>query len=96
MAIVEALGAGLPVVAPTRGGPASYVRHGESGVLVDTTSVPALVDGIDRALALATDRSVIDDASRRVLTDLTIEAMADRLVELYHSLSTVAAGSGTR
>lgn len=92
LAIVEALAGGLPVVAPTRGGPAAYVREGESGVLVDTTSVDAIADGIGRALELATDRTAADRASARVLDELTIENMADSLVDLYHSAVTVTAG----
>jgi len=96
LAIVEALAAGLPVVAPQRGGPAAYVRDGTSGVLVDTTSAPAISDGIERALVLATDRATVGAASQWVLEELTIEAMADRLVDLYRSAVTVTAGPPSR
>jgi glycosyltransferase involved in cell wall biosynthesis len=85
LAIVEALGAGLPVVAPAGGGPATYVDDGVTGVLVDTMSVPALADGMRRALALATVPGRATAATADVLANLTIEQMAERLVGLYRS-----------
>ena len=85
LAIVEALAAGLPVVAPAGGGPATYVDDGVTGVLVDTTSVPALANGMHRALALAGVPGRAQAATAHVLEHLTIERMADRLVELYRS-----------
>ena len=42
IAILEAMAAGLVVVAPGTGGPATYVTSGESGVLADTASAEAL------------------------------------------------------
>ena len=48
LAIVEALAAGLVVVAPQRGGPRTYIDHGRNGVLCDTASVPAIAEAIDR------------------------------------------------
>ena len=48
LAIVEALGAGLTVVAPDVGGPATYVADGDTGVLADTRSVSGAPHG-DRA-----------------------------------------------
>ena len=45
LAIVEALAAGLVVVAPQRGGPRTYVDHGRNGLLCDTSSVEAIADG---------------------------------------------------
>lgn len=91
LAIVEGLAAGLPVVAPVNGGPATYVRDGVTGVLVDTTSVAALADGMERALGLAATPGRAATATRDVLDHLTIEAMAERLVELYRSAARVVA-----
>jgi glycosyltransferase involved in cell wall biosynthesis len=85
LAIVEALAAGLPVVAPAGGGPATYVTEGVTGVLVDTMSVDALADGMRRALALSGVPGRADAATAGVLEHLTIERMAERLVGLYRS-----------
>ncbi|MET0461174.1 MAG: glycosyltransferase [Ilumatobacteraceae bacterium] len=85
LAIVEALAAGLPVVAPAGGGPATYVDDGLTGVLVDTMSVPALADGMRRALALSPVPGRAAAATADVLGHLTIERMAERLVALYRS-----------
>jgi glycosyltransferase involved in cell wall biosynthesis len=46
LAIVEALAAGLPVIAPQVGGPATYVVHEFTGFLADTRSVASIQDGI--------------------------------------------------
>ena len=53
LAIVEALAAGLPVVAPLSGGPPTYVEQGRTGFLVDTGDRAALARGVAGALDLA-------------------------------------------
>jgi glycosyltransferase involved in cell wall biosynthesis len=83
LAIVEALGAGLAVVAPRVGGPATYLEDGRTGVLVDGTSVDAIRAGIHAARALAAVPGRAETARARVLGEMTIEHMADRLAELY-------------
>ena len=74
LAIVEALGAGLTVVAPDVGGPATYVTDGDTGVLTDTRSVSGLRTAMGRArgsstgqaesAGRATSRSVISRSTR--------------------------------
>jgi glycosyltransferase involved in cell wall biosynthesis len=53
IAILEAMASGLVVVAPRVGGPATYVEHGVTGLLVDTTSQDALAEAVVTALDLA-------------------------------------------
>ena len=53
IAILEAMGSGLVVVAPVEGGPATYVEDGVTGFLVDTGSPSALAQGVASALDLA-------------------------------------------
>ena len=83
LAIVEALGAGLVAVAPEVGGPATYLRDGETGVLVDGTSTEAIREGIRSARALVSAPGRASAARAEVNTNMTIERMAVRLVELY-------------
>ena len=83
LAIVEAMAAGLPVVAPADGGPATYVRDGVDGILVTERSDAALAAGMASALALSDVPGRARRTSRRVLTELTIERMAERLTDVY-------------
>ena len=64
LAIVEAMAAGLPVVAPVHGGPASYVEPGRTGALVDTTDAAAIAVGVREALAMARDPRLRRGAAR--------------------------------
>ena len=86
LAIVEALAAGMVVVAPQRGGPRTYIDDGISGVLCDTSRVPALAAAIERAATLANDRGRIECSRAFVRAELSIETMAQRLTDIYGAL----------
>jgi glycosyltransferase involved in cell wall biosynthesis len=83
LAIVEALAAGLPVVAPAAGGPSTYVTDGVDGVLVADPSDDALAVGMRRAFDLAPVPGRAAQASAKVLGGLTIERMAASLRDVY-------------
>ena len=83
LAIVEALGIGLPVVAPLVGGPASYVEEGVTGRLVDTLDAAALAAGIHGALDIAGLPGRAERARRLVGDRFTIRAMTDALAPIY-------------
>ncbi len=86
LAIVEAMAAGAMVVAPRRGGPASYVADGDTGVLCETRSPEQLGQAIGRALDRAPDRDRADRARAMVRSDLSVDTMARRLVAVYEQL----------
>ena len=83
LALIEALAAGLVVVAPATGGPPTYVDHGDTGILV----------GADEDLSVAVrqafdlvDRPGRANRARRLTEDrYSIETMADRLMDLYQT-----------
>src|SRR5664279_739640 len=86
LALIEALAAGLVVVGPDAGGPATYVDDGVTGFLVDTRSAAAVAIGVARALELAADPAAHGrvDAARRLVHDrYTIQAMARALSGMY-------------
>lgn len=86
LALVEALASGLVVVGPAAGGPATYIDHGQTGVLVDTRRPEEVARAMREAfdLADAPDQAArVDRARRRVSADFTVQAMADRLTDIY-------------
>ncbi len=88
LAVVEALGAGLAVVAPEQGGASTYIDQGVTGLVTDTRSVPALRRAIVDVVALASDRGRSDQARAMVRADLSVSTMAERLGDLYAALVT--------
>ena len=91
LAILEALAAGLPVVAPLTGGPATYVEPGVSGALVDTTDPRAIAAGIREVLHLAADPATGERTRDIVEERFTLDRMARTLAAVYR----IAAGSST-
>ncbi len=83
LAIVEALAAGLPVVAPQVGGPATYVDHGFTGFLADTGSVASIRDGIRWAFDARLSEIRADSARRLIEARYSLSAMAAKLVNVY-------------
>lgn len=81
LALVEALGVGLTVVAPSAGGPATYVIDGDTGVLVDPDG--DLGDGVRRARALVATPGRPERSRALVERRYSIDAMAEALVRLY-------------
>lgn len=91
LALLEALGCGLIVVAPAGGGPATYVEQGVTGFLVDTVDQKALAESITAALVLtasARGERCADRAIATVTSTFTIQAMASTLVEVYSGVAT--------
>ena len=83
LAIVEALAAGLPVVAPLVGGPATYVEDGTTGYLVDTTDTAALARGVAAAVGLSDRPGRAAYAADAIARRYDISEMARILTAVY-------------
>lgn len=85
LALLEAMAAGLVVVGPDGGGPATYVEHGDTGLLAATWDGSALAAAMEGALAIAAEGDA--DRARRaramVADHFTIQAMAAALGPVY-------------
>ncbi len=88
IALLEALAAGLVVLAPAGGGPATYVEDGITGFLVNTSTAAGVRRGMIDAAALAAAPSPADcvriaRAQSLVRDKFTIQAMAEALDAVY-------------
>ncbi|MGA8047983.1 MAG: glycosyltransferase [Dermatophilaceae bacterium] len=86
IALCEALGSGLVVVAPNDGGPPTYIEDGVTGLLVDTADPVALGGAVAAALDLASEPDTDARAAhaRRVVLDrFSITTMAQALAPVY-------------
>ncbi len=86
IAILEAMAAGLTVVAPSSGGPATYVTSGVTGVLTDTTSPDSLAAAVLAALDLAAAPGADSTAEQTISTireRFGIDSMAASLAGVY-------------
>ncbi|MCC6139903.1 MAG: glycosyltransferase family 4 protein [Nitrospira sp.] len=83
-ALIEAMAAGLPVVASRVGGIPAIVRHDENGLLVTAGDGRALSEALRRIL---TDRSWADSlgqrASRTIGGEFGVRAMVDAVESVY-------------
>ena len=86
LALIEALAAGLVVVGPEGGGPATYIDEGVTGFLVDTRSPLEVGRGIAAALDLThkPDDDLRIALAQDLVTDrFTVQAMAQVLSDVY-------------
>jgi glycosyltransferase involved in cell wall biosynthesis len=86
IALLEAMAAGLLVVAPDGGGPATYVERGVTGFLAPTWDVTLLGSAMVHALDAAAAETGTGRPTRSRLTverSFTIQAMARALGNLY-------------
>ncbi len=84
LSIIEAMRAGLPVVATDVGGVCELVRHGETGALVGVGDAPALHRQLSALLADGALRRRLGAAGRQAYErGFALEPMVDALVSVY-------------
>lgn len=87
IAMVEAIAAGTPVVAPAAGGALEIVEHGRTGVLYPPGAPGGLATAIEQVLTLDVDPAALHDASLRFSEAAfagAMEAFVDRAVARHH------------
>jgi glycosyltransferase involved in cell wall biosynthesis len=90
LALLEALAAGLVVVGPDAGGPPTYIEHGHTGLLVDTSRPELLARATAAALDLAAgpgQAARVRRARERIRTGFTVGAMAAALRDIYTAVT---------
>lgn len=90
---LDAILAGLPVVAAATGGVTDIIRDGEDGLLVSARDGKALADGINRMLEIndASRSKLISTARQRVESHFSATAMVEGTMTVYSQLLTRAA-----
>lgn len=85
-AVLEALACGLPAVVTTTCGAAGLIRPGVNGYVCEARDAAALARHLD-TLALPGAAAAMRPAARDSVAHLSADAMAERLIALYQSLS---------
>lgn len=89
-AVMEAMAAGVPVVATAVGGTKELISDGETGYLAPSANSPALAERIVFALSDEAHREEIISAARRKITSaFGIERMVESVEALYDEVMAV-------
>jgi glycogen(starch) synthase len=84
--LVEAMVAGLPVVASDVGGIPEVVRHGETGLLVPPGDVPALTAALDLLVADPALRTRLAEGARERARDYSWPHLSTRIADVYRQV----------
>ncbi len=96
LAIVEAMAAGVPVVASDTGGPAEIIENGKTGLLIPVGDADALEQAIDSLLSDPGKASRIAQAGRQLACQkFDINRVTGQMEELYEkTIQEQKAGKG--
>lgn len=84
---MEAAATGLPIVATDIRGCRQVVDHGETGLLVEVRSAPALADALTRLITESHTRSSMSEAARRkAVAEFDQAAVIERTLATYERL----------
>lgn len=87
MTILEAMYAGVPVIATACGGPAELVEHGSTGILVPVKDVQAMAEAMKMLARDGTLRNRMGGAARmRAQEKFSIQQSSARLLDVYRAL----------
>jgi L-malate glycosyltransferase len=82
--VAEAMAAGVPVVATSRGGPAELIEDGASGYLAEPRNPDAWLEPVSELLADTNLRArICHEGRRRVVAALDRQETLDRIIRLY-------------
>ena len=94
-AVVEAMAAGLPVVATRVGGVPDLIRHGESGFLADVGDVVGMAKRVSELLAQPDLAREIGRRAREIVLErCDIERVWPRYAQALHDAATLAGRGG--
>jgi glycosyltransferase involved in cell wall biosynthesis len=86
-AMLEAMSCALPVLATRVGGAPDVIEHNVHGRLIPPDDVDALQRGLETLLPDRTLRFRLGAAARkRILSDFSLDSVAEQLSALYHRL----------
>jgi len=86
-ALIEAMAAGLPVVATRAGGTADLVHDGVNGLLAAARDPAALAAAISRVLADPTAAAGLSAAARRTAAACAWPGLARKVLEVYRRVT---------
>jgi glycosyltransferase involved in cell wall biosynthesis len=84
--LVEAMSAGLPIVASRVGGIPDLLKDGENGLLVPPANAGALEQAISDLLSDKDRRKRMGETGKKMCRPYSIEAMVDKIDNLYSRL----------
>jgi glycosyltransferase involved in cell wall biosynthesis len=85
-AIVQAMAAGVPVIASELGAPAEYIEHRRNGLLVEPNSVDALAEALREALSDATLRARLGRCARAIRERVDPHRTASDVLQIYRTV----------